>query len=181
MIIVTGVDNTGKTSLVSHLSEKFSIPIAPRDLRLPPVDGEEWFEWCRKGLERKGNFLYDRFFMDELVYGPIMRDGYVCSVQQMAALSSMMLIRQPMLILAWLPHEENLKSFNDRGQYPKPEHVKLLSDQFDKVFNSWPVTQLKNVRSFCYLTDGDYYRIDKEVKKYIDGGNIYGKCEGLQM
>ena len=179
MIVVTGVDNTGKTSLVKHLSEKFSIPIAPRDLRLPPVDGEEWFEWCRKGLERKGNCLFDRFFLDEMVYGPVMRNGYVCSIQQMATLSSMMLIRQPLLVLTWLPTEENLKSFNERGQYPKPGDVKLLDRKFEEVLNSWPFTQLKNVKSFCYLIDGDYSRIDQEVKKYIDGGNIYGECKKL--
>ena len=84
MIIVIGLDNTGKTTLVNHLSEKFNVPIAQRYHTLPPKDGEDWTSWLREQIESTDEVIHDRFFFDELVYGPVLRKKYCCSIRQLS-------------------------------------------------------------------------------------------------
>lgn len=172
MIIVTGVDNTGKSSLVRHLSEKFDIPIATRYHTLPPTDGEEWYIWAKHQFEHKGELIYDRFFIDELVYGPVLRGKYVVSIEQMAQLSTMLVMRQPLFIYTKLPLEKIQESFAVREQYPDATDLGKLLNRFERVMRTWPVKELKNCTRFCYLHDPNYRRIDLVVKNYLQGGTI---------
>ncbi len=172
MIIVTGVDNTGKSSLVRHLSEKFDIPIATRYHTLPPTDGEEWYIWAKHQFEHEGELIYDRFFIDELVYGPVLRNKYVVSIEQMAQLSTMLVMRQPLFIYTKLPLEKIQESFAVREQYPDATDLGKLLDGFGRVMHTWPVKELKNCTRFCYLHDPNYRRIDLVVKSYLQGGTI---------
>lgn len=172
MIIVTGVDNTGKSSLARHLSKEFGIAIAQRYHTLPPTDGWEWYIWAKHQFEHKGELIYDRFFIDELVYGPVLRDKYVVSIEQMAQLSTMLVMRQPLFIYTKLPLEKIQEGFEVREQYPDATDLGKLLNKFERVMHTWPVKELKNCTRFCYLNDPNYRRIDLVVKNYLQGGTI---------
>ena len=169
MIIVTGCDNTGKTSLAEHLSKKFGFPIAKRFSHLPP-QGEEWNqwgEWVEQELEKPGELIYDRFFIDELVYGPVIRSGYGLSIREITMLSGMLLMKQPMYIYTKLPMNELLKSFEVRKQYIAPSDVSKILSQFNHVNSTWPVKDLSNMTRFSYINDSNYQRIDRVVETYL--------------
>ena len=71
MIIVAGCDNTGKTSLVKHIQDKFEVPEGVRFYSLPPkneVQWDEWYEFVRFQFTLNRDVIYDRFFVDEFVY-----------------------------------------------------------------------------------------------------------------
>ena len=172
MIIITGVDNTGKSSLARHLSEEFGIAIAQRYHTLPPTDGEEWYTWAKHQFEHKGELIYDRFFIDELVYGPVLRNKYVASIEQMAQLSTMLVIKQPLFIYTKLPLEKIQEDFAVREQYPDATVLGKLLKKFERVIHTWPVKELKHYTRFCYLNDPKYRRISLVVKNYLQGGNI---------
>ena len=170
MIIITGCDNTGKTSLIEHLSERFNIPIAKRFNPLPPKTPDEydrWFCWVREQLEINTEFIHDRFFIDEFVYGPVKRGKYGCTIEQMALLSQMLLIRQPLYIYTEIPLTDLLRTFHEREQYIKKEDVAKILHQFRLVNSSWPVSQLTNKSRFSYKNDPNYNRIDLVVGNYL--------------
>lgn len=85
MLIVTGMDNTGKTTLVQQLLERFNAPgqSHPRgDFEvvntLGPVSKELQDEWLISQLildkEDRDNKIYERFpLFEEMVYGPVLR------------------------------------------------------------------------------------------------------------
>lgn len=167
MIIITGVDNTGKSTLANHLSETFGIPIATRYPVLPPEDGDHWYNWMKSQIENKGESIHDRFFMDELVYGPVMRNGYITSIENMAQLSGMILIKQPLLIEARLPAWKILESFNERAQYPRENQIQQLLNRFDEISHLWPIQNLKHRTIFNYLIDSEFNDVDFIVQQYL--------------
>jgi len=174
MIIVTGCDNTGKTSLVEHLTKEFNIPKAERFPSLPPK-GKEWldyYEFTKQAFCKNEQAIHDRLFIDEFVYGPVKRGGYVLGIAKMAELTNLMLMAQPLLIYTYLPQENIVKSFGDREQFPEVGDIPKIMKQYVRVLHNWPINQLTNEAHFNYLSDSNYRRIDCVVKNYLLGGFI---------
>lgn len=181
MIIVTGCDNTGKSSLVKFLSKELDMPVAKRFPDGPPKTKDQWDEWywyCERAFNDPEDKIYDRLFIDEFVYGPVMRGGLDLTISEMANLSQLMLIRQPLYIYTDVPLEVIRKSFDDRDQYPQMEMIGKLLSQFSLVNNSWPVNQLRSQYTFDFMRDPDYSIILSYLRNFPEkykGGNIYGK------
>lgn len=82
MIIIEGMDNTGKTTLIEQLQKEFKLPSArtgtyPRKLE----DITRWHNWC-SACPR--TLIVDRHpAISDLVYGPIIRN-HTCSTEGMA-------------------------------------------------------------------------------------------------
>lgn len=78
MIIVEGPDGAGKSTLINHLYTTFKLDVIHTPGPMPDL-----YLWLlEQGLERTRNEkppkIYDRFFISETIYGPILRDqvGY---------------------------------------------------------------------------------------------------------
>lgn len=76
MIIVEGMDGTGKTSLIRHLSEQMNLPVHERHCTSSGPK-EDLFEWAKKDVltwKDQPFSIYDRHpFVSEYIYGPITR------------------------------------------------------------------------------------------------------------
>lgn len=181
MIIVTGCDNTGKSSLVKFLSKELDMPVAKRFPDGPPKTKDQWDEWywyCERAFNDPEDKIYDRLFIDEFVYGPVIRGGLDLPIDKMAQLSELMLIRQPMYIYTIVPLDTIKKSFDERDQYPQVERIHDLMLRFNTVNNSWPVMCLSNRYDFDFTKDPDYNIILSYLRAFPEqykGGNIYGK------
>lgn len=77
MIVVEGMDNTGKTTLVSQLREKYLFPVLVSSRYYETENRtEKWVRWIYKMMElsRDEHIIFDRFpLISEHVYGPILR------------------------------------------------------------------------------------------------------------
>ena len=167
MIIVVGCDNTGKTSLVKHIKDKFEIPEGQRFYSLPPKNKQEWNQWYRHIKAHfilNPNAIYDRFFIDEFVYGPLMRGGYKIGIEKMAELTNLMLIAQPIVIYCWLPLVSLLENYDERPQkFSAYEATKILT-RYNEVIDQYPLNLLTNKLVFNYNQDSDYREIDLRLE-----------------
>lgn len=161
MIIVTGCDNTGKSGAVKFVSQTFNIPVAKR-FPIPPKSGDAWRDWVIEQLEQKEEMVYDRFFIDELVYGPIKRNGYICSMRDMATMSSMLLLKNPIYIYTEIPVRDITANWGTREQYINSDDVRAIVSRFHIVNQSWPINQLKRI-DFSYLKDPDYIQLFQDL------------------
>lgn len=76
MIIVTGMDNTGKTTLCNTLSEKLNLPVIHS--AGPELTSDEKKVWTLDQMTRElilpNRVIHDRFMpLEEMVYGPVLR------------------------------------------------------------------------------------------------------------
>ena len=174
MIIVIGCDNTGKTSLVNHISKEFNIPISPRFHSLPPKGKQwlEWYEFIKENFQENEQVVFDRFFIDEFIYGPLFRGGYTIGIDRMAELTNLMLTAQPLVIYTHVSVEQNKKSFDDREQYIEKSDIDKVMSEYIFKLKSWPLNQLYNLVRFNYTADSDYSRIDCVIRNYLNGGRI---------
>jgi thymidylate kinase len=176
MIIVTGCDNSGKTTLVKHINEKFGIPIADRFSPLPPrtpSDWQKWYQWVLDNIERKEQVVYDRFLIDEFVYGPILRGSYNISFLQIAQLADALIMKQPLYIYTCPSPEYILSTYEDRKQYVDKDLIFEVLDQFNRVNKSWPINQLRNFTRFNYVGDPKKEIIDAEIETYLRKGRLH--------
>lgn len=181
MIIVTGCDNTGKSSLVKVLSKELDMPVADKFICSPPQTPGQWMgwaKWCERCINDPEDKIYDRLFIDEFVYGPVVRGKLDIPLYMMADLSNQLLIRQPLYIYTTAPSEVIKRTFHDREQYPKEEMVDKLLNKFWDVNHSWPINQLVHQYTFDFTKDPDYGGILAYLRSFPEiykGGNVYGK------
>ena len=72
LIIIEGMDNTGKSTLVKKLSSY----LPHHEVVVSPGPCAEHVQWCKDELARTDSRIYDRFpIFSETVYGNIIR-GY---------------------------------------------------------------------------------------------------------
>lgn len=171
MIIVCGADNTGKTTLVNFLAEHFRLHKLPSFARLtgkmPHEDPKEWVKWQTKYLNNKfsDNFIFDRFYVDEFVYGPIMRGKVCIDRDQRKELDDLIIKVNPLIIFC---KTNFLPSFHEREQYPSILQNQKVQDEFENVlYTQLPFGTLEKVR-FDYRYDPYYADIVKVVENYLN-------------
>lgn len=69
LVIIEGCDKSGKTTLAKKLSDKLKWPICHFS-----APGDDPAEEYAKFAKQQGDFICDRFFVGELVYGPLLRN-----------------------------------------------------------------------------------------------------------
>jgi thymidylate kinase len=84
--IVEGPDGAGKTTLVNRLQEMFGYPVKHRNKPKNEEEKQMMLAGYAYDIATGGNFIYDRCWYSEMVYGPVMRDASVITADQMVAL-----------------------------------------------------------------------------------------------
>ena len=109
-IIVVGMDNTGKTTLVNQLSEFYGCEQI-KSLG-PGYSREEMIEEIIRKLELPGRAILERFsILEELVYGNVLRGESKFSIDDMELVKD-----YDFVIVYCRPEDEVIYNFRDREQ-----------------------------------------------------------------
>lgn len=170
MIILTGPDNTGKTTLTQKLSEYLGVEPIPKFEGKPWLDPEMWFFWLYKHAKEsiRGKLvLADRFYVDDLVYGPILRDGLTLGPETNKIVEDMLIRIKPLIIVTLNPVEKIKESYHEREQYPDLEHIEKLCEGFQELPELWPYCDME-VITYDYTQDS-FEMLKLRVDDYIKG------------
>jgi len=134
MIIVEGMDNSGKSTLCEGLAERFNLRVIKR-AQGPPTDKDKFLSMVVRLLTVDPEVIYDRHpIISEAVYGPILREKNALN-EELAWDDWMnaLLDREPLIVYC-RPPEEKILCFDDRDQMVGvPENAKRLIRRYDQV------------------------------------------------
>jgi GTPase SAR1 family protein len=169
MIIVSGPDNSGKTTLVQHLVKEMGLTNLAKCQYLPLwLHHKEYAAWVVDTLKNSTKFdIVDRCYIDELVYGPIMR-GCVCfkSLEKYVIDRELAHVK-PLIIITNPGDSKILESYGDREQYPKYQQNIRVRNRYYQIINEEPFNECPHY-IFDYRFDPDYKKVEIIVQSYIN-------------
>ena len=168
MIIVSGPDNSGKTTLVGKLCESLRLNNLPKCQHLPlwehPVQYSDWIvDTISHG---KYNDIVDRCFIDEVVYGPVMRGKICFNAYQAQDCANALVMRKPLIIITNPGVDLITKSYAEREQYPKIHQNIQVLDRYYDVMNEYPFNQCPQY-IFDYRFDPNYEIVSHIVQMHM--------------
>jgi hypothetical protein len=174
MIIVEGMDNTGKSTLVKMLAEdlkKLEARHSPSHLR----GTVELIQWMNVELTKRSshNYIYDRFPpISEEVYGPILRG------QSIFKLPPNNWVPYEVLLIYCRPDTEVILHFTTDQIGGVIDHAKELITQYDKVIGELE-KRVWGVFIYDYTKPGSYDLVKHVVQWYIDRRERIGEYKGF--
>lgn len=163
MIIVTGMDNTGKTTLVNRMSQALGvIPVVKSPG--PNLSRDEKHLWILDQMTREKAFpdsvIFDRFLpFEEMVYGEVLRGETIYSLKD-PYLKSLKALNPT--IIYTRPSSKTIFNFGDREQMPG------VIEQKNRLLAAWDdlmwklITQGWQVIVYDYTTDPEAKTIIKK-------------------
>lgn len=163
MIIVEGMDNTGKTTLVRNLAEQFQLEMrhSASDLK----GSQDLLDWVDQELEHNEyNTIYDRWpLISEEVYGPVLRGKSVISLNRYDGWTE----KPDPLFIYCRPSLNKILNFHYREQMEGVKtNAKALVSRYDHVMvrfqqKGWGVVQ------YDYADLGSYAKVKQAVAVYL--------------
>lgn len=156
MVIVEGIDGSGKTTLVNYLGGRLGLQV---DKSPGPVDIEEYWAWIDATIRREKageKWIYDRHaFFSEQVYSILRKENHHRVNSQMTVSQMRSLINCNPTVIYCRPFEETiLDGLLDREQMDGvPEHwedllrrydelMKEMKQYFNVIYYNWEVTPI---------------------------------------
>src|SRR3989338_4886641 len=96
MIIIEGIDKSGKSHLAQYLSKTFNLPIFK--FSIPKED--PYIEYMSFLLKQTKPCILDRSYLGELIYGPIKRGKSGLNEWQIRNIEGLLLMRSAFYIYA---------------------------------------------------------------------------------
>jgi thymidylate kinase len=90
IIILEGIDGSGKTTLAEQLSRQTGYPIIHRSKPETEEDRQQMMKSYIDVCKQHKNAIFDRCWYSELAYGPVMRDKSVMTYPQMYELERLL-------------------------------------------------------------------------------------------
>ncbi|MGB2791309.1 MAG: hypothetical protein WBC29_02030 [Candidatus Moraniibacteriota bacterium] len=132
IIIVEGVDGSGKTTLVNELSQH-----APDNTIIThcgPLKKHPLHEYLRP-LEQLGSddvFIADRWHVGEMVYGPLYRGVSRLTPEMMAYIEGFLASRAATRLAMTTPYAEVKRRLESRGEdFLQAQHLRLVCDFYE--------------------------------------------------
>lgn len=166
MIIVEGLDNTGKTTLVDNLTATFQLR---REKSPGPASLLTHLEWIVNALNDDDTcIIYDRYsVISERVYGPCLRGDSVFRDLSDSLLE--LTLQKVPLIIYCRPPVEKIVDWGDRTQMSGVKaNVQSLLDLYDMEI--WRVRRLnkdQNVIRYDYTQPGSLGTVHREVEGHL--------------
>ena len=137
-IILEGIDKSGKSTLAKYLSENLKIPI----IKFSAPKGDPYSEYLEFLQNNKKPAILDRFYLGELVYGPIMRGKSGLNKSHQMVLESMCYNLKTINIYTSNEKDIIAKRFIDENEtFLKveqiPEVLKKYEEVIDKSSLNW--------------------------------------------
>lgn len=162
MIIVEGPDNSGKSTLITYLSQRFGLKKFKNIRSGPPVNAADLYSRTRYMVEqciktRSNNFILDRLnLISETIYGPICRGKdlwqsiYKDKQDLLTSISNM----HPFYIYCRPPIEKILDmSTHQEKEYDTPEHLMKVNGELKSIIQAYD--------NYFASFEGDYYHFHK--------------------
>lgn len=168
MIIVSGPDNSGKTSLVDYLVKEVGMDKVKKDFPQPPYEHpDEYTDWVCNTINTGGVFdIVDRCFIDELVYGPIMR-GQICfDKDQYFRCIKAISDNKPLFIITDPGKQKIKETFAEREQYPDIQSNLNIQRRYHHVIHLSPFCDCP-VYYYDYRFDPKYELVQIVARHYI--------------
>lgn len=150
MLIFTGMDNSGKTTLVNKVSKEFGLPVI-KSLG-PNHSRDEKHIWFLDQMTREKAFsnstIFDRFLpFEEMVYGKVLRGDPIYSLDDpyMKSLKDL----HPVIIYT-RPPSEVIFNFGDRKQ------MEGVIETKEKLLAAWDDLMWKLMARGWYVQVYDY-------------------------
>lgn len=131
MLIFTGMDNSGKTTIVNKVAKDLGLPVV-KSLG-PHHSIDEKHIWLLDQMTREKNFpgsvIFDRFLpFEEMVYGKVLRDGPIYSLDDpyMKSLKDL----NPTIVYT-RPHSSTIFNWDGR------EQMDGVMEQKEKLLAAW--------------------------------------------
>lgn len=166
MIIVSGPDNSGKTSLLDYLVSEVGLKKMPK-CEFTPVweHPEEYTKWVLQTLKGGKFDIVDRCYIDELVYGPIMRGKIMFDYSDVISINQQLVESKPLLIICNPGKEKILETYYEREQYPSIDRNMFVKRRFYEILGFYDFDEIP-VYIFNYRFDPDYKLVTKVVDFY---------------
>ena len=130
-IVIIGMDNTGKTTLVNDMKNILNI----ESIKSPGPDftKEEMYEEIITDLSKEELVILERFaIIEEMIYGEIIRHNSKFNFEDLMQIKEQY---NPIFIYC-RPKKENVLNFGDREQMEGViEQSKKLLEAFDNLYN----------------------------------------------
>lgn len=163
LIVVEGMDNTGKTTLVNKLAHKTGYTVIPS--RGP--DKDQVREWLKMALQKamEDDVIFDRIsLVSEEIYGPLLRGGSVFEPKEWDKLWAQFMLMNPAIIYCRPPREAIYGSISDREQMEGvSSNCSTLVDGYDYFFRMVLQNHSTPFHVYDYTTDPDL----SQVLKYL--------------
>ncbi|MDE2098834.1 MAG: hypothetical protein KGL39_16395 [Patescibacteria group bacterium] len=170
MIIVEGMDNTGKTSLTQYLGHRYGLPVIHSE---GPRGVIESFKWVESAMNlHKNNIIYDRFpLVSEEVYGVVLRNYSVFDNPPGEELRHRLVGAKPILIFC-RPPLDVMGRFGEREQMEGViENSIQLSQRYEEVIFG-EFSEIDPI-SFDYSSDPDYTNLITNFElRLVKGGFV---------
>lgn len=176
MIIVEGVDNSGKSTLIKELLEEYpSLQFGGKPGGPPEKIGRDnlynwWYDVVDSCPTETYKKVYDRFYFSELVYGPVIRGGVSFHHDELATIMNKLRIHQPLIIYCNVPINQVYKNFNKREQLKGvKENIHKLKEQYEDVMMTLQEDKKEDFRilRYDYTDPSSKENLDKELKNYL--------------
>lgn len=163
-IIVIGLDNAGKSTLVNQLKEKLGWEVV-KSLGKDASKDEMAKYLLSYFNKQEDKYIFERFSLfEEMVYGKVLRGESKFSFK--SPVYKTLIQNQPMIIYCKPSMKAIMKSFDEREQLEGvKDNIKVLSKRYGKVFRKMR-RDLKNVYVYNYEKDN----IDNLMKWVNDEG-----------
>jgi GTPase SAR1 family protein len=168
MIIVSGPDNSGKTTLVKKLAEDLKLNNLPKCKSLPLWEHPlQYSDWIIDTIKKAGpHDIVDRCFIDEIVYGPVMRGRICFSALQSLDLSHILVDKKPLIIIPNPGADRISQTYAEREQYPELHQNLRVLFRYYEVMNEYPFNQCPQY-IFDYRFDPNYEIVKHVAQMYI--------------
>lgn len=139
LIILEGTDATGKSTLARRLSEMYGYPIKHFSYPTSEEESKAMFDMYRDFVKTGGNWIVDRAWYSEMVYGNIIRTKSHITVGQMVKLERLVEAHGGgMIIHCTAPLEAIWGRFSARGDDlipPNKATIRDLKEGYDALMN----------------------------------------------
>jgi hypothetical protein len=176
MIVVEGMDNTGKSTLVNSISSRLGLPIIKSPVELIFEERyEEWIAWIETTLvPEQDHYVHDRYpIFGEYIYGPILRG---VNLLETTNYRERWLQANPLIIYC-RPATDRIFNFGERAQMVgiKP-NAKLILERYDEEAEILR-KQGFTILDYNYLLH-DIEKLIKKVCRYLNGRPIMKILQG---
>lgn len=165
MIIVEGIDNSGKTTIAKHIAETLGIDyvhntIIPRGS--PNEDLSEWIMFIEESLMNPFTRVFDRHpILSERIYGPALRGRNLLATTDYF---STLMEKAPIIVYACLPIEQVVETFDERPQLSRVlENLPTLIEAYDRL-----MVEIENYGIEVYYYDHTLPLAFEYCLKWID-------------